>query len=74
MKHAFASLAILSALALQACSGGGGYYDSAAYDKDYQKYKMEKEVRHELKQEHSAGEMQQLQRDLEKKYGKKFGD
>lgn len=70
MKYTFASLAIVLVVALQGCSSGGGYYDASAYDKDYQKYKMEKEMERDLEKKYSGQEMKGLEKALEKKYGK----
>ncbi len=71
MKYAIAVIALVSGALLQGCTTGGDqYYDSSAYDKDYQKYKMEKKVQHDLEKKYSKQEMQELEKNLKKKYGK----
>ncbi|RTZ71897.1 MAG: hypothetical protein DSZ00_09520 [Gammaproteobacteria bacterium] len=72
MKQMFvAGMALVSGLALQGCSTGGDhYYDSAAYDKDYQQYKMEKEVQRDLEKQYSPQEMHEMEKNLKKSYGK----
>ena len=71
MKPAITILVLVSGALLQACSTGGDqYYDASAYDKDYQNYKLEKEMQHEIEKDYSKQEMQEMEKNLKKKYGK----
>ena len=55
---------------LQGCSTEGTQYqyDASQYDKEYQKYKLEKEMQEDIQKNYSKEELQDLEKNLKKKY------
>lgn len=68
MKCVHFVITLVIAALLSGC-GGADIYEPE-YDKGYQQYKMEKKMEHELEKEYSPKEMQDLEKNLKKKYGK----